>query len=85
MTPQHLTAQNAICNQEHDEYKQKVMEQDLELQDLKRRLDRLEGRSLGPWRASGSLTLTQIHACNIYSNIYSLYYLYLYLYHIYNL
>lgn len=28
--------------QEHDEYKQKVLEQDAELQDLKKRLDRLE-------------------------------------------
>ncbi|CAK9064734.1 Vacuolar protein sorting-associated protein 28-like 2 [Durusdinium trenchii] len=29
-------------NLEHDEYKQKVLEQDAELQDLKKRLDRLE-------------------------------------------
>lgn len=38
-----LTLAFQNLQKEHDEYKQKVMEQDLELQDLKRRLDRLEG------------------------------------------
>jgi len=62
-----MTAQPTAIHsrQEHDEYKQKVMEQDLELQDLKRRLDRLEGAK----RAKPDSSQIIPHPVSVFSGI----------------